>query len=998
MRIVNLTLDEFQNHKHTDLSFGDGSTFITGQNGAGKSTLLRGIFGGLYQTDATTETSANYALADLVSTDADEGGVELTFAIGETEYTIEWVISISEDDEGERVGSTKTCVLISESLPEPIEGVRDVRETVERLLGMDAESFANSVYVQQKRFNRLIEASESERKEILDGLLGLDAIDDAIERTEYARRPIKRRRSSAEERKEEVQQRLGRHDIDQLESDRDDARASINTYEPAIEELDEKIEQYQRALDSATTAKEQHQENLDRRERLMDTIESKEAKIEELGDEATQFRQEIGQENQSIGDERQTIEAAKPEISDRHEAEEHRDRIVGAWTEARDQEQSTRRDLDELRSEREELAEETLPERRADHEEARDAQVEAEAAVDRAETRLADAREQRNAAVDERNQKTADYLGIAAGDVTDADRDAVEQAVDEADTQREALNERLATLQTKDEQHEDRLDALATERQDAVDHYETIAGDDDISAAAARDQYEQALAEARDTAEDINDEYDLTVDTETLLDTIETALTTTHGSVLDAYDSAARAAIDGDGDAGLALDTHRETLDAVTDLAATLARALRYRRLADAAAAVTELDDEREAVVAERERIETEREETEAQRDASIAKVETGETVLDTFDTVDHNEEMVDDITTMRDDARDDLNEADEAVEAAQEAIDDAEARVSALDTEISETETALARRETAREHLEAKKAGAEALVSAHVEVDQSKERIEALSGKIADRRDRISDIHDDIDDTRAELDTLDEELSGVDTDGLDEEIEKRQELVTQAKAKRSKQREQLRDARDALTTANERLESIQADRDRVDALDAEIETTTTLIDELTAVIEEYKATKLTLRERTLGLLNSYVNDVFEDLYRNESYTGVHIDSDYGLELYDTEGNTLDPDKGSGGEGVLVNLALRAGVYRVIAEQDLSAKAGLPPFILDEPTTYLDSKHVGRIEGVITSIREWDVSQVFVVTHRESLMHSADYNVHVSIDERTGRSKAEFVS
>ncbi|WP_233553827.1 hypothetical protein [Halococcus sp. IIIV-5B] len=93
-----------------------------------------------------------------------------------------------------------------------------------------------------------------------------------------------------------------------------------------------------------------------------------------------------------------------------------------------------------------------------------------------------------------------------------------------------------------------------------------------------------------------------------------------------------------------------------------------------------------------------------------------------------------------------------------------------------------------------------------------------------------------------------------------------------------------------------------------------------------------------------------------------------------------------DPANASRGERAVVNLALRAGIYRLIA-QIRGAGGTLPPFILDEPTTFLDEGHVGQLEQMLDTIKEWDVAQVFVVSHDESLIHGADHECLVTNDE-----------
>jgi DNA repair exonuclease SbcCD ATPase subunit len=99
-----------------------------------------------------------------------------------------------------------------------------------------------------------------------------------------------------------------------------------------------------------------------------------------------------------------------------------------------------------------------------------------------------------------------------------------------------------------------------------------------------------------------------------------------------------------------------------------------------------------------------------------------------------------------------------------------------------------------------------------------------------------------------------------------------------------------------------------------------------------------------------------------------------------------------DPSNASGGERALINLALRTGLYRLIAELQGGNTAELPPLILDEPTTFLDDEHVSQLEGMLDTIRSWNVPQVFVVSHDPSLVDGADHTCEVTIDEISNTS------
>ena len=126
-----------------------------------------------------------------------------------------------------------------------------------------------------------------------------------------------------------------------------------------------------------------------------------------------------------------------------------------------------------------------------------------------------------------------------------------------------------------------------------------------------------------------------------------------------------------------------------------------------------------------------------------------------------------------------------------------------------------------------------------------------------------------------------------------------------------------------------------------------------------------------------------------------ETHDETHDTYDYDIRLLREDGTTEDPRNASGGERAVVNLALRAGIYRLIAQIRGGDQSTLPPFILDEPTTFLDEGHVGQLEEMLDTITGWDVPQVIVVSHDESLIHGADHECLVTKDG-DGASQVEM--
>jgi len=182
MRIQEIEIDNYRCYDSESVSFDDGLVLIYGDNGAGKSSLLASIFSGLYMSDSTKYIKGNVNLNSLIRSGKDEARIRVAFEVGNKDYEIVWEVSVRDSR-----ASTKKCTIRGSDIDGTIEGFREVREKVGDIIGMDAQSFVNSVYVQQDQITRFVDTDLGERKKILDGLLGLSKIDTYIDRMDKVR-------------------------------------------------------------------------------------------------------------------------------------------------------------------------------------------------------------------------------------------------------------------------------------------------------------------------------------------------------------------------------------------------------------------------------------------------------------------------------------------------------------------------------------------------------------------------------------------------------------------------------------------------------------------------------------------------------------------------------------------------------------------------------------------------------------------------------------------
>jgi DNA repair exonuclease SbcCD ATPase subunit len=1049
MKLDTLTLRNFQSYDYEVLDFEDGVTLIHGDNGAGKSTILRAIFAGLYQADATTETSADYSLADLVRKTEDEGSVELTFSVGAETYTIEWVITVAEEDE-ERKGSTKSCVLTGGQLEEPISGVREVRGMVERIVGMDATSFANSVYVQQKRLSRLIEANASERKEILDGLLGLTKIDEYTNRMKFGRRPVKSTRDDAQSRRKEVQERIDRYDENELNTKQQEHAERISKLEEQREAIVDIVNDDRASLTSLKDDLKEYQASVEERERLEKSIESRKGRVSELNEKIRENELTIQEKQDEINrleDKLDELNAVVSEFDllDEESAREAVTELESTWETTFGEVQDAKSTVSQLQQTRDRL-ENDLSDAERGLEDAQTTLEDAKAELEDAELEVTEAEQQLNTITERLTEATGGFdrdleamtfmlpgavqtLSLAAP--TELDREDVVAARDALDAAREARGNTLRELTTKRESLGSQLEELEAELSDATSKQERL-----LSRLSADIESPESKLQAR--LDDVESALsDLGLDDETVsIETLDSLLSTTLPAARQEAVSTLRAAAsdvaqsrakskyheyvettlsehgiepdvvslttESQGEATNTAEAAEESFeDAVVrfddlDTATTaVVDCLQLRTLSEVFATISELQGKTESVEGNIEALNT-------QIATARSEQETLESLVSTA------KQLVTAINLLTE-ARRDFTEAEnargvaaDAVEEVRDAVEEVETTHAAVDEELDETKTRLSEAEAEHERVKAtletvskKRGAARDAASHHDDVSDCVTVIESATDSIKEHRETVDSVRADITEFKNRLSALTESLEADNIESLRQSKQAAEAKLGESERKLKLVDEKLSEKRTALTKVEEKLSSLSAERERATELDARIGWADDIEQELTRVIDTYQTVKMELREQTLGLLNQYTNDVFSDLYQNESYVGVRIDEDYGIELIAGDGTSIDPNKCSGGEGVLTNIALRAGVYRVIAEQDASAGAGLPPFLLDEPTNFLDDTHVAQIEGVIHSIEDWDVPQVILVSHREALMFSADQKFYVAKNPASDTSSVE---
>lgn len=965
MIVEKLKLKNFQNYEFQEIEFEEGVSLFYGANGSGKSTILRGIFAGLFQTSMTTESAVNYTIGDLIKSDKNEGSVTITFVANNNRYVVDW-----ELEKYQGSSKTKSCTLQTPS--GTYSGVRSVAEKVESIIGMDAQSFVNSVYVQQLDMMELISSSPSTRKKIFDGLLGFRQIDEYIERAELAKREVKSLQKDKKTVRDDIQtqQLENLPSIDRLTSQISSVENKISKKKQQKDKLQEKSETLQEQLDEINEAKEELEEiqqelstvteNIEELQGEKATLREKKNELldtkEETADRVSHLK-DVAEEHLDTCDFSLPDEVAEIEATDITERIETLNKTINT-------KQGNKSRLNTELSQ----AETRESQKKQQKKEYTEQLNEIELQLDSIDDGIASAKSQKeelNARFEELTDALADTIGelleiisevetaevtINSGEIQRLTPEKIQdlsdvdiERVSEATTS--SINRKISDLNEK----QDRLSSRISEKSDELSEIETELNDIKTTETLELDatfwnphidspesvQTDRTPTEIR---KDISEQLDSGANVEDLTDEATALYNALLQQNNERYNS---------------LVSEKETLEKT----------------------IKQLKSKKQAVSDDIDLLTT------AQSTGNIL-TEHAQELHQLYKSFEETNSLID----SKEETKSELESEEETIEQKRESIDeeiaDAVETQSELTTELQKVNDYLNSLNSNTEQLKELRE----IIS---ELGSAKEDHSEIQEKIDSKETRINEIQN-------ELESLEEQKSDLQTQEkdvesqLNQDPERLEKKLTKLDEKEDQVEEKLGNLQQKQTKLTVKKDNRENYEQRVSELDSAISRLADRQSELDSVISVYSNVKTEYRKQAITYINEYTNQIFQKLYTNKQYTRIEIDEEYNVSLHKQSGGAIDPQFSSGGEGAIVNIAIRAGIYRVISEQ--SGQSRLPPFILDEPTTFLDSEHIGKLERFIQALRDWDVTQVFLVSHEELLIDSADILYEISLDEDNNSS------
>ncbi|SDJ92828.1 exonuclease SbcC [Halovenus aranensis] len=362
-----------------------------------------------------------------------------------------------------------------------------------------------------------------------------------------------------------------------------------------------------------------------------------------------------------------------------------------------------------------------------------------------------------------------------------------------------------------------------------------------------------------------------------------------------------------------------------------------------------------------------------------------------------------------------DRENLEQILEEREATIEDKERRVEQLREAAAEHEADAA---SSREAAEQAREQAQEYKAEIAECNQQKAELDDRLGTLnalSERLDEIASLEEELANLRSQREEK-ETMNGERRDRLGELRERRSDLqaefdedrIEQARKRKQKAETYLDEVAETLAELESqradlqgKLGGIEAEidamaelRERHEQLRETVERLDSLYEEAEQLEDMYRQLRSELRQRNVESLERMLNETFDLVYENDTYSRIEVDGEYRLTVYQKDGEELDPEQLSGGERALFNLSLRCAIYQLLAE-GIEGTAPMPPLILDEPTVFLDSGHVSQLVELIDAMYDLGVEQILVVSHDDELVDAADTLVTVRKDSTTNRSTVD---
>jgi len=309
MRFKHLHIENIRSYQALDLDFKGGVTVISGVNGSGKSSILEACFMGLFGGKVLDNTTLQ--ISDMIRKGSTKAAIILDFEHAGDDYQIEQQFKVSKT--GSASNSKSVLQKNGEIIAEQSKGTYDA---LKKLLNMDEKNFQNCSYIRQGDVDALINARPKDRQQMIDDLLRLGKLEEYRERAQSSKTAVNRVLRQETDRKEEISKKIRElkeknlhselnqreeivkrinDDIEKMRREKEKIRIELTLFESKLKEIENGTKEIRTFEKEAADLEKKFNEEISKREKILNEIIEKEKTENGLTAESKQIRQALSE-------------------------------------------------------------------------------------------------------------------------------------------------------------------------------------------------------------------------------------------------------------------------------------------------------------------------------------------------------------------------------------------------------------------------------------------------------------------------------------------------------------------------------------------------------------------------------------------------------------------------------------------------------------------------------------------------------------------------------
>jgi len=301
MQLISLYLENYRQHKSSEIHFPAGLVGILGANGSGKSTILEAIAWAIYGNERSVVKGGKDTLIWRLAPPRSAAVAELSFAFAGRTFTIRRTQT-----------SDRTLAELQQDGRTIANSVEAVKSAVLGILNMTHQEFFNSYFTGQKDLKFLGGiTSGADRERFIAKMLGYERIEQA-QGDSNKRGTIRYVRNELKTQVARIQGAMEAFDPEAIASNSTRVRQALQQQQSALTQLDEQIVQQTIKLNELAQNLQQLENKQEQFTQIQHQIELKTTELQQV----QQRIREIQQESTRLARELERYHALKQETAD----------------------------------------------------------------------------------------------------------------------------------------------------------------------------------------------------------------------------------------------------------------------------------------------------------------------------------------------------------------------------------------------------------------------------------------------------------------------------------------------------------------------------------------------------------------------------------------------------------------------------------------------------------------------------------------------------------